>query len=216
MSSLRHLVRESLRIAVSGPFARARRPRRIGLLWWRALLSVNKSLLVMTAALVVLVSLTATRSDPFRKMSPALWGSIALAGVLLAAALCRSRPVRILPFKDLADGDGTGPAADVAAGFAELLDSEIRRIVELVRQEPFMTPADVLNPAGRRGERVRRSSAREPFKTGVAATGLPGDIKPTAVGTGAETSIAPATTGRRSLTTSPAAPPPSRPGITST
>lgn len=180
MPSLKHLGRESFRIAASWPYAR--RLRRIGLLWWQALRRVNKFLLVAAAALVVLVGLMATEGDPFRAMSPAVWVVLALAGILLAAALCRSRPVRILPFKNLAGGDGTA-AAVVAAGFAELLDSEIRRIAELVRQEPFMTPADVLNPAGQRGDVVRRSSARVPFKTGVAATGLPGDIKPTEVGT---------------------------------
>ncbi|MFB7225942.1 hypothetical protein [Streptomyces sp. NPDC056227] len=146
--------------------------------------SVNKFLLATTAALVMLlVALTAAGGDPFRKVSPAGWASIALAVVLLAAALCHSRPVRILPFKNLASGDDTGRAAAVAMGFAELLHSEIRRILDLVRQEPFVTPADVLNPAGRRGDMVRRSSARVPFKTGVAASGLPGDIKPTEVGT---------------------------------
>ncbi|MET8806264.1 hypothetical protein [Streptomyces sp. NPDC004546] len=183
MPSLKHLGGETFRIAVSGPFARAHRPGRICRLWWWALRSVSKVLLVAATALVLLVGWTVTEGDPFRKMSPAGWASVALAGALLAAALCRSRPVRILPFKNLAGADGTGPAAVVAEGFAELLDSEIRRIVDLVRQEPFMTPADVLNPAGRRGDVVRRSPARVPFQTGVAAAGLPGDIKPTEVGT---------------------------------
>ncbi|MFD5122701.1 tetratricopeptide repeat protein [Streptomyces sp. NPDC058385] len=177
MPSLKHLGRESFRIAFS------RRLYRVVPLWWRALRSVNKFLLVTAASLVGLAALTATGGDPFRKMTPAVWIVLALALILLAAGFCRSRPVRILPFKNLAGDNGTGPAATVAAGFAELLDSEIRRIAELVRQEPFMTPADVLNPAGQRGEMVRWSSARVPFKTGVAATGLLADIKPTEVGT---------------------------------
>ena len=186
MPSLRHLgplARETYRIAVSEPLTPARQARRICLLWCRALGSVNKILLVMTVVFAVLVALRATGADRLRGLSPIDWAIACLGVLLVVAVLCRSRPVRILPFKNLTDGAGNQQAAAVAAGFAELLDDEIRRIVDLVRQEPFRTPADVLNPAGRRGDMVRRSSARVPFKTGVAATGLPGDIKPTEVGT---------------------------------
>ncbi|MFF0777673.1 hypothetical protein [Streptomyces sp. NPDC003720] len=183
LKRLGHLVKETSRIAVSEPFTPARQARRILLLWYRALGSTNKILLLLTVAFVVLVVLRATGANHLRNLSPVDWAIVCLGVLLAAAHLGRSRPVRILPFKNLVDGAGDRQAAAVAAGFAELLDDEIRRIVDLVRQEPFRTPADVLNPAGRRGDMVRRSSARVPFKTGVAATGLPGDIKPTEVGT---------------------------------
>ncbi|MEW2256900.1 hypothetical protein [Streptomyces sp. NPDC047869] len=183
LKHLGHLTRETYRIAVSEPFTPARQARRICLLWGRALGGVNKILLVMTVAFAVLVVLRATGADHLRGLSPVDWAIIGLGVLLVIAVLCRSRPVRILPFKNLADGAGNQQAAAVAAGFAELLDDEVRRIVDLVRQEPFRTPADVLNPAGRRGDMVRRSSARVAFKTGMTATGLPGDIKPTEVGT---------------------------------
>ncbi|MGW4758693.1 tetratricopeptide repeat protein [Streptomyces chartreusis] len=185
MASLKHLVRETFRITVSEAFVAARRGRRLRLLWRQTLGSLNKILILMGVACVVLVTLAVTGTDHFSAVPPVGWAGAGLAALLAAALACRSRSVRILPFKNLTDAAADPQReAVLASGFAELLDNEIRRIVDLVHQEPFMTPADVLNPAGRRGDMVRRSSARVPFKTGVAATGLlPADIKPTEVGT---------------------------------
>ncbi|MEU6669240.1 hypothetical protein [Streptomyces sp. NPDC046727] len=184
MPSLKHLVLETRRIAGSGPARGTRRVRRFLRLWWAAWRSVNPYLRGTALAIVGFVALTVVRGGaPFRGMPYAVWIIVGLVAILLVAVRRGSRPVRILPFKSLVGGDSTGRADGVAGGFTELLGSEIERIAELVRQEPFMTPADVLNPAAQRGDMVRRSSARVPFKTGVATSGLSGDIKPTEVGT---------------------------------
>ncbi|MDX3846695.1 tetratricopeptide repeat protein [Streptomyces europaeiscabiei] len=183
MSSLKHLVRETGRVAWSWPPAGARRGRRIARLL-KAALSANAAFLPIAAALIAL-AVTGVVHDLSGNWSPAEWVALVVAVVLVLLAVSRrgSRPVRILSFKNLVAGDDVGELDKVAAGFAELLHSEIERISELVRQEPFITPADVLNPAGERGEMVLRSSARVPFKSGVAATGLHGDIKETEIGT---------------------------------
>ncbi|MDX3523232.1 tetratricopeptide repeat protein [Streptomyces scabiei] len=183
MPSFKYLVRETGRVARSWPPAGARRGRRIaGLL--RAALSVNAVFLPIAAALITL-AVTGVFHDLCGKWSATEWVALVLALllVLLTFSRRRSRPVHILSFKNLVAGDDAGELDRVAAGFAELLHSEIERISELVRQEPFITPADVLNPAGERGEMVLRSSTRVPFKSGVAATGLQGDIKETEIGT---------------------------------
>ncbi len=184
MPSLKHLVMETERIADSRPLKGTHRVRRILRLWWTAWRSINPVLWWTPVAIVGFIVLTVWRGGaPFRGMPYAVWIIIGLVGILLVAARRGSRPVRILPFKCLAGGDSPGEADGLAGGFTELLGGEIERIAELVRQEPFMTSADVLNPAAQRGEMVRRSSARVPFKSGVATSGLSGDIKPTEVGT---------------------------------
>ncbi|MEH0432687.1 tetratricopeptide repeat protein [Streptomyces stelliscabiei] len=183
MPSLKHLVRETGRVVWSWPPTGARRGRRVARLL-RAALSAGAAFVPIAAALVAL-AVTGVVHDLSGKWSLAEWVTLVLALLLVMLAVSRrpSRPVRILSFKNLVAGDDVGELDKVAAGFAELLHSEIERISELVRQEPFITPADVLNPAGERGEMVLRSSTRVPFKSGVAATGLHGDIKETEIGT---------------------------------
>ncbi|MDX3614343.1 tetratricopeptide repeat protein [Streptomyces europaeiscabiei] len=183
MPSLKHLVRETGRVVWSWPPTGARRGRRIARLL-RAALSVNSVFVPLAAVLTALV-VTGVVDEFSGKWSVAGWVTLVVAVVLVLLTVSRrgSRPVRILSFKNLVAGDDVGELDKVAAGFAELLHSEIERISALVVQEPFITPADVLNPAGERGEKVLRSSARVPFKSGVAATGLHGDIKETEIGT---------------------------------
>ncbi|MFF7387808.1 hypothetical protein ACFZAE_05010 [Streptomyces scabiei] len=183
MPSLKHLVRETGRVAWSWPPAGARRARRIAVLL-RTALTANSAFVPLAVALIVL-AVTGVIQDVSEQWSTLEWIALVLAVVLvlLAVSRRRSRPVRILSFKNLVAGDDVGELDKVAAGFAELLHSEIERISELVRQEPFITPADVLNPAGERGEMVLRSSTRVPFKSGVATTGLHGDINATEIGT---------------------------------
>ncbi|MFC9328720.1 hypothetical protein [Kitasatospora sp. NPDC057015] len=107
-----------------------------------------------------------------------------LLGVFLIAVSLRGfRTVRILPFRNLVGGAGRDDVEQVAVGFAELLDRELGRIRDLVTQEPFHQPADVLNPASGRGETMLVTLSRVPFRTGVAAAGLGAEIKPTEVGT---------------------------------
>ncbi|MFD0574277.1 hypothetical protein ACFQ0T_39965 [Kitasatospora gansuensis] len=179
MASPKHLRRESVRLARAWPPLRARRPSRLARLIGSAFLGFNTILFLVALGLLAL-SLTGliNKALHWSGVVPAL-----LALFLLAISFRGFRTIRILPFRNLVGGTGHDQLEQVAVGFAELLDREIRRIRDLVTQEPFHQPADVLSPASERGETVQISLSRVPFRTGVAATGLGTDVKVTEVGT---------------------------------
>ncbi|MFB7666416.1 hypothetical protein ACFC1R_21100 [Kitasatospora sp. NPDC056138] len=110
--------------------------------------------------------------------------ALVVALVLAVIALRSWSQVRILPFRDLLDSADPARTAPVVAGFAEVLRREVRRIADLLTQEPFREPAAVLNPASGRGQTARQCWSREPFITGLAASGVQGaGLKATELGT---------------------------------
>ncbi|WP_157537250.1 tetratricopeptide repeat protein [Kitasatospora azatica] len=124
----------------------------------------------------------ADRAAHWRGTVPAVL-ALLLGTFLIAVSLRGFHTVRILPFRNLSGGAERDKMEQVAVGFAELLDLELRRIRDLVTQEPFHQPADVLNPASGRGKTIQVTLSRVPFRTGVAVAGLGAEIKPTEVGT---------------------------------
>ncbi|MFE5867102.1 type IV pilus biogenesis/stability protein PilW [Streptomyces roseifaciens] len=146
------------------------------------LLSLNTFLLFLAMALVVLTVMGAVhRVFGSRPVEEIIVPALAL--VLVLASMRRFQAVRIMPFRNLVKGDSNEPIDQMAAGFAELLNAEIRRVADLMTTEPFHQPADVLNPASTRGETARRSPSREAFKSGLPASGLSADMRATEVGT---------------------------------
>jgi len=188
MRSRWYAVREITRVLCTrDPLWRTRRLRRLlGVL--RSTLNADTIFVLLGVTALVVASLLwadiIVWADiiAIGSMVPVLILSAGMA-FLWAPKVRKFSTVRILPFRVLTDDGDLRRVDPIGMQFAELLNNEIRRVSDLIKQEPFRAPTDVLNPASGRGETVREVPTRLPFKTGLAATGLEEDIKLTEVDT---------------------------------